>query len=105
MLISSYHGTIQTAELIRHDIDIVHGLASNTVQMFERNVDAAIANWLDWNRSVDPEHEAIVAVRVKCSVLAEYLTEAGLLYRKPEVDELKAQAHLAVDAFEAAFRG
>ncbi|KQZ59857.1 hypothetical protein ASD54_24140 [Rhizobium sp. Root149] len=104
-MFSSHQGTFQTAELIRHDIDIVHGLASNTVEMFERNVDAAIANWLDWNRSIDPEHEAIAAVRVKCSLLAEYLQEAGVLYRKPEVDELKAQAHSAVDAFEAVFRG
>jgi|GEM_PF-1793872 len=104
-MFSSYHGTIQTAELIRHDLDIVHGLASNTVEMFGRNVEAAIANWLDWNRSVDPKHEAIAAVRTKCSLLAEYLQKAGVLYRKPEVDELKAQAHSAVDAFEAAFRG
>lgn len=103
-MLSSYHGTIQTAELIRHDIDIVHGLASNTVEMFERNVEAAIANWLDWNRSVDPEHEAIVAVRVKCNLLAEYLKKTGVPYRKPEVDELKAQAHFAVDAFGATFR-
>ncbi len=81
-------------------------IAPNDVwAMFGRNVEAAIANWLDGNRSVDPNHEAIAAVRVKCSLLADYLQKAGVLYRKPEVDELKAQAHLAVDAFEAAFRG
>jgi len=104
-MFSSHQGTSQTAELIRHDIAIVHGLASNAVEMFGRNVEAAIANWLDWNRSVDPEHEAIAAVRVKCSLLAEYLKKAGLLYRKPEVDDLKAQARAAVYAFEKTFGG
>jgi hypothetical protein len=103
-MLSSHQGTIQTAELIRHDIDIVHGLASNTVEMFERNMEGAIANWLNWNRSVDPQHEAITALRVKCCSLAQYLKKAGLLYSKPEVDQLKAQAYSAVDAFEAAFR-
>ncbi|WP_312224203.1 hypothetical protein [Rhizobium rhizoryzae] len=103
-MFSSHQGTFQTAELIRHDIDNVHGLASNTVEMLGRNVEAAIANWLDGNRSVDPNHEAIAALRVKCSLLADHLQRAGVLYRKPEVDELKAQAHSAVDAFEAVFR-
>lgn len=98
-----HSGTSSAAKILRNDINTVNGFTSNGVDIFRKNVDSAIVNWLNQNQSADSSDSSILLIRSTCGDLAGYILSSGLLSNAEKLKRLKDAAHSAVDEFERRF--